>query len=652
MKSACYVVPLLIAIMLLFMLNAEHLLPFAQWWQAASMPQYQDIHQVVFHYTLLPRLSVALLAGAGLALCGLLFQQVLRNPLAEPTTLGVAAGARLGLTLATLFALPEWLYPLATLCGGLFAALLVLSIAWKSRFSPLTLILAGMVVGLYCAACNGLLGLFNYQRLQNIFLWSSGVLNQQDWRVTWQLLPWLSLSWLLALCFHRPLLLLGMDDVVAQGVGLHLALVRLGVLLLAVLLSAQLVNAVGVVGFIGLFAPWLVRLAGVRRLVWRLVLVPICGALLLAFTDQCVQLLAYYWQEIPTGSVTALIGAPLLLLLLPQLSHVSLNKGSVRRVLSEHVKRPYVPVLITALLLLALLLAILCGRDMQGWHWQIGHSLTPLLPWRLPRVLVALCAGMLLASSGVLMQKLTANPMAGPEVLGISSGAALGIALMLFIVPGDAFLWLLPAGALGATLAFMLITLVSGIRHFSATRLLLAGVAVSTLCTTLLVVLMASGDPRLGHLLSWLSGSTYGASWRQAAQSLTITLLLLVMVPFCQRPLALLPFGNVVARGWGLALTPARFSIFVLAALMTACATLTVGPLSFIGLMAPHLAYMLGMRKPLNQWWAASLLGGALLVFADWCGRMVLFPQQIPAGLLSTLIGVPYFLFLLYRQKN
>lgn len=161
----------------------------------------------------------------------------------------------------------------------------VFGVAWGKRMSPVTLIMAGLVVGLYSSAANGLLALFHYEYLQNLFLWSSGSLNQQDWQVTAGLLPRVILAWLLALLKLRPMTLLGVDDGVVRNLGLGLSLARLAALLLAIVLSAVLVNAVGIVGFVGLFAPLLARLLGARRLRHRLFLAPLIGALLLWLTD-------------------------------------------------------------------------------------------------------------------------------------------------------------------------------------------------------------------------------------------------------------------------------------------------------------------------------------------------------------------------------
>ena len=128
-------------------------------------------------------------------------------------------------------------------------------------------------------------------------------------------------------------------------------------------------------------------------------------------------------------------------------------------------------------LLVAIFAALAFGRDAGGWHWASGTLLDELLQWRWPRVLSALIAGMMLAVAGCIIQRLTGNPMASPEVLGISSGAAFGVVLMLFIVPGNAFGWLLPAGSIGAAVTLLIILIAAGRGGFSPHRMLKAPAA-------------------------------------------------------------------------------------------------------------------------------------------------------------------------------
>ncbi|HEJ7002482.1 MULTISPECIES: Fe(3+)-hydroxamate ABC transporter permease FhuB [Serratia] len=636
--------------------NLAQQLPPAQWARALSAPDIDDVRQMLFHYSLLPRLTVSLLAGAGLGLVGVLFQQVLRNPLAEPSTLGVAAGAQLGLTIATLWVLPggEFTRQLAAMVGAIVVGGLVFGVAWGKRMSPVTLILAGLVLGLYCGAVNSLLALFNYDQLQGMFLWGTGALNQQDWSAVQFLLPRLLVAGLLAALLLRPLTLLGLDDGVARNLGLGLSMARFCALGVAIIFSAMLVSAVGVIGFIGLFAPLMAKMLGARRLAHRMMLAPLLGALLLWLTDQVMLGVTQVWHEIPTGAATALFGAPLLLWLLPRLRSAAtpppMNLGD--KVPAERGNLPGWILVGGLVLLIGLALALMLGKNAGGWHWSLGAELDALLPWRWPRVLSALAAGMMLAVAGTLIQKLTGNPMASPEVLGISSGAAFGVVMMLFMVPGDAFVWLLPAGSLGAAATLLIIMIAAGRGGFSTERMLLAGIALSTAFTTVIFLLLASGDPRMGGLLTWLSGSTYSVEPAQALRTALIAAGLLVLAPLCRRWLTILPLGGATARSVGIALTPTRLTILLLAATLTAMATLTVGPLSFVGLMAPHMARMLGFRRALPQMVIAALLGGLLMVFADWCGRMLLFPYQIPAGLLATFIGAPYFVYLLRKQTS
>nr|VUD31117.1 Ferric hydroxamate ABC transporter [Raoultella sp. NCTC 9187] len=417
---------LLIAAFALSLFNLRTALPQNEWRQALWQPDIDSIAQMLFHYSLLPRLAVSLLVGAGLGLVGVLFQQVLRNPLAEPTTLGVATGAQLGMTVTALWAIPGVLASqFAALAGACLVGALVFGVSWGKRLSPVTLILAGLVVSLYCGALNQLMVIFHHDQLQSMFLWSTGTLTQTDWSVAQRLWPQLLGGAMLTLLLLRPLTLMGLDDGVARNLGLALSLARLGALSLAIVLSAMLVNAVGIIGFIGLFAPLLAKMLGARRLLSRLLLAALIGALILWLSDQIILWLARVWMEVSTGSVTALVGAPLLLWLLPRLRSISapvMNAGD--KVLAERQNVLWFALGGLVILLLAVIAALAFGRDAQSWHWASGTLLDQLMPWRWPRILAALFAGVMLAVAGCIIQRLTGNPMASPEVLGISSGAA------------------------------------------------------------------------------------------------------------------------------------------------------------------------------------------------------------------------------------
>lgn len=169
---------------------------------------------------------------------------------------------------------------------------------------------------------------------------------------------------------------MGLDDGVARNLGLALSLARLGALTLAIVISALLVNAVGIIGFIGLFAPLLAKMLGARRLLSRLLLAPLIGALIPWLSDQLILWLTRVWMEVSTGSITALIGAPLLLWLLPRLRSMSapaMNASDSVASERHHVQWFVLGGLV--ILLAGIFAALALGRDAHGWHWATGTLL-------------------------------------------------------------------------------------------------------------------------------------------------------------------------------------------------------------------------------------------------------------------------------------
>jgi ferric hydroxamate transport system permease protein len=632
------------------------MLPADLWWRAFTDPDTKDLRQIVLHESVLPRIVVCLLSGAQLSLAGAIFQQVLRNPLAEPTTLGVSAGASLALTLVTLVA-PQWLFgggqEWVALMGAVIAILVVLALAWRRRLAPVSLILAGLIVTFYCGSIGAVFTLFHREALQSLFMWGAGSLSQNNWDAPRTLLPHLVAGCALSAALVRPLTMMSLTDAGASSLGVSLRFVRLAALALAVFLSASVVASVGVIGFLGLLAPLIVRLAGARRFRARLVWAPLFGASLLWVTDELVQMIPGGRNGIPTGAAMSLIGAPFLFWLLPRLpalpDTVDLSSHAVE------FRRVHVPrwiALGVVLLAIAVLLGMSFGGSPEGWTWARGASFNALLHWRAPRVAVALAAGAMLAVAGAILQRVTGNSMASPEVLGISAGASLGVIALVFIAPEAGRIVQTSAAGAGA-FATLLVMLALGKRYgFAPERMLLLGVALGTAFSALVSVLLASGDPRVDGLLAWMSGSTYGVTSGDATFACTALVLFMLVAMFFARWLDILPLGDTIAKSLGITLGISRLALMLLAAAMTGAATLVVGPLSFVGLMAPHLARMLGFRRSSTQLASAALLGALVMVIADWLGRNLLFPYQIPVGLQATLVGGLYFMWLMLRGRT
>ncbi len=623
-----------------------------RWVGAAFGPEPTAMTEIVFHHSLLPRIAVALLCGAGLGLAGALMQQALRNPLAEPGTLGVFAGARFALAAATLWApgLLVFGYEPLALAGGATAAALVLLLARRQRFAPLAVVLAGIVVSLALEAANRMLAIGNFEALSDLFVWQAGSLSQNNWDAARRLAPRAALGALAALLLARALAVLELGDAVARGLGASLALVRVAAIAVAVALAASVAGAVGAIGFVGLAAPTIARASGVRTAAGRLLWSALIGSGLLLAADQ--GLLATAGGMVPTGEATALLGAPLLLWLVARMRAAA---GPAEMESAKATKMPDRArvrlVLVAAATPVVVWAALALGRTPDGFVWATGGLFDALWPWRAPRVAASLAAGALLGAAGVVLQRLTGNAMASPELLGVSAGAALMLILAVFLLPP-----LSPSAALGlATLgaaAALFATLAVGWRSGHAPlQTLMIGAALSALLSSSATLVLASGDPRGAALVAWLAGSTYAVTPAQSAATVVAAVALALALPLTARWLAILPMGGAAAQALGVQAARARLGLLGVAAAATAAATLLVGPLSFVGLVAPHLARFAGARRPLAETMAASAIGGLLLLVADWLGRVVVFPWQIPAGLIATAIGGIYFTWLQQARR-
>lgn len=283
-------------------------------------------------------------------------------------------------------------------------------------------------------------------------------------------------------------------------------------------------------------------------------------------------------------------------------------------------------------------------------------STTRNLLWelRLPRVLLAILAGAAMSLAGLLMQSLTRNPLAAPGLVGVESGASVTMLLIIVLWPTLLPLEFYPLAALAGGLAVaFFVALLSWRQGISPLRLILVGVGLTAMLSAVADLLITYGNiDQVESALMWLGGSLHRAGWAQV-HSLGVWLVLAGgPLLFCHRQLNLLQLGEKVALSRGLNVTGVMISLLLCSVMLTAAAVANVGTMTFVGLVAPHLARQMagdrhGALIPL------SALVGALLVLAgDTLGRGLFPPLQLPAGLVVAIIGAPYLIVLLARQRS
>jgi iron complex transport system permease protein len=292
-------------------------------------------------------------------------------------------------------------------------------------------------------------------------------------------------------------------------------------------------------------------------------------------------------------------------------------------------------------------LAALRGQPVKPSHQTIIWN------FRVARILLVILCGASLASAGAAFQGLFRNPLADPYIVGASGGAALGATIAAVVGKSGTVVPLGAAGFLGALIAVMVVYAIAEASNYgSMIALLLAGVALSTMLSAIVSLLLIMSDEVLHEIFAWLLGGFSGRSWPHLAQSSLAALLGIAIIWPMARSLDALSGGESSAEALGLDLRRARLLIVAGASLATAAAVAASGIIGFIGLIAPHLARRLVGAGHAIVIPASMLLGSLLLLVADDLARTLMAPLELPVGVFTALLGGPFFLFLLRQGRK
>lgn len=288
------------------------------------------------------------------------------------------------------------------------------------------------------------------------------------------------------------------------------------------------------------------------------------------------------------------------------------------------------------------------GALLTGWHAGSEHYYV-LMEYRLPRLLLAMFIGAALAVAGVLVQGMVRNPLASPDILGVNHAASLASVGALLLLPGLPVMALPLLAFVGGIAGLLLLRWLAP--PGEPVRLALTGIALSACWGSLTDYLLLARPQDLNSALLWLTGSLWGRDWRFVTVAVPLLLVLLPLsLRYC-RDLDLLALGDARAATLGVNVQRTRFCGLLLAVAMTATAVAACGPISFIGLVVPHMVRSLTGGR--HRWLMplSALTGALLLVVADLLARTLHPPLELPAGVLTAIIGAPWFVWLLMRMR-
>lgn len=272
--------------------------------------------------------------------------------------------------------------------------------------------------------------------------------------------------------------------------------------------------------------------------------------------------------------------------------------------------------------------------------------------YRLPRVAVGILVGFGLAVAGVILQSIVRNPLASPDVIGITKGAGFAATLVIFIFPG-APLYALPAAAFGGALfSFLLLLLLSRRMTLSPASFALVGIAIGAIFQAGIQYMLVKNPSDINMALLWMSGSLWGRGWDEALMLLPWIVVLLPIVWWNFAKLNVFQLGDEWSVALGLKLVRERLLLLLPAVALTAISVAAVGAIGFVGLIAPHIAKLLVGGR--HQWLIplAALIGADIMLLGDCLGRVLIIPREVSAGIMTAIIGAPYFLYLLHLARR
>ncbi|MEZ8603600.1 Fe(3+)-hydroxamate ABC transporter permease FhuB [Vibrio splendidus] len=603
-------------------------------------------------YVSLPRLVMAILVGGTLGTIGSLFQQLTQNRMMSPLTLGTSSGAWLGLVILNVVApmLVAQYSVWFALIGALLAMGLIVSIVGIKNMSGLPIVLAGMAVNLLLGAFATAIILLNDQYAQNLFVWGAGDLGQNGWEQVLWLMPKLLPIFAIFFLAPRVLTLLSIGTEGAAARGLNIGTTFFVLMAVGVWLVSVSITSVGVISFIGLIAPNIARHLGFLKAKSELIASCVLGALLLCVTD-CLAIFLAQWSldMIPTGTATAVIGAPALII-------IARKQLSAQDQLFFSMPKGPKSISSLAYFLLGLMIfGLFALSALSQPSSDMGYFVIPdAFEWsiRWPRMLTAIFAGGGLAVAGVILQRLVYNPLASPDILGVSAGAVLAL-IFSSLFMGYSIHSLSPWVAfLGSAIALCLLLFLGKKHQFAPSILILTGISL----TAVLEALVQFSLTRVGEgkytLLAWLAGSTYRVEPESATIMAVVITACIGVALLLSRWVTLIATGRQFASARGLNINIAYVALLCIVAILCSVVTTTMGPVAFVGLLAPHIATMVGARLVREQIILSFLIGAALMLFADWLGQVVVFPAQLAAGTLVSIIGGSYFIFLLLKSRR
>lgn len=340
--------------------------------------------------------------------------------------------------------------------------------------------------------------------------------------------------------------------------------------------------------------------------------------------------------------------------------HITLKNKSESFSFQVHTKTIGIVLILSCLSIAILIMSLSIGSSFIN-PWTIVKDLSGVVEpdfilnqLRLPRVLLAFMVGAALGVAGAILQAIIRNPLASPDIIGITAGASAGAIMFIVIFLGTISAVFIPLAAIsGALFVASVIYLLAWNNGVTPIRLVLIGIGVAAAMKAIVMMMIVLSDTAVTtKAYLWLTGSLYGSNWGHVYSMLPFILLFIPLTGILARSVSAKELGDEIAVGLGIKVQSRRFTLLLISVALAGSAAAFAGGIEFVGLIAPHIGRMLIGRSFAALIPVSALIGGIIVVLADLVARTAFLPLDIPAGVFTAAIGAPFFIYLLFRNRN
>lgn len=607
---------------------------------------HNDLFVFILKNYILSRIGVCFICGVLLSLASLLLRKIMHNILVSDTTLGVSSASGFFLLLASLF-FPffyENFKIIIAFIGAIIILIPIFVLGYKKRFNNVSIILLGLISSLFFSALISLFILLYPEESKTFLFYNSGYFTQNGLKDFFQIAFFSSIGFVFLYFFSASFKVLTLGDIVAKSLGVNVILSKIITLALSAYFIALVISFVGSIAFLGLFASILIHQFKFDDIKKEFLFCSLIGGFSLLNIDLILQLLQLLKDiNLPTGSVVSFLGVPLLIYIIFKKIKIYPNNNDFLDGNYFFVSKYILFGIGFILLVLIFIVNLYFDFSNLSINFIISKEIIDL---RFYKLIILACSGALMAIVGFILQRLSFNTMASSEFLGINSGASLGVLFALWFAPF--FIW--PLALIGALIVLFLLIFLCFVKKINIQKIILLGVCIMFLTDSFFKLVLLSADVRVYSFLAFTQAGILNANSTNALIICIFTFVSFLIVPFFIRWLNALRLGEICAMSIGLDLFKIRIILLIFCALISVLIVLNTGPFSFVSLLAPHLANLFFVQNIKIKLFLAALIGALVMLLAEFLSKIFAFPYEIPLGIIATLLGSVYFIFMV--RKN